>query len=281
MTPENYRATMPVTRMMLYIAAVLVLAVGFSLYVLTRQTELYFAWTVGSLLTAAFLGGSYWSAAVTEFLSGRERLWVNSRPAIPAVTIFTFLTLIITLIHIDKFHFDAPLLITRAGTWFWLFIYASVPIVLTILFVVQARAPGEDPPRRYPLAGWTRTVLIGLAALFLLLGAALLIAPTAVAPFWPWPLTALTGRAVGAWMIGLCVSTGQAAWENDRLRVRAVMVSLIAFSLLQMLALVRFGSEMRWDSATGWLYVIVLLLLGVVGAYETIKARDLSGEAQQ
>ena len=276
MAPTNYRPTMPITRVMLYVAGVLVLAVGFSLYVLTTQTDRYFAWTVGSLLTAAFLGGSYWSAAVLEFLSGRERLWVNSRPSIPAVTIFTFLTLIVTLFHANKFHFNAPLLITRAGTWFWLFIYASVPIVLSILFILQVRAPGIDPPRQFPLAGWTRTVLMALAALFLLLGIGLLLAPTAVASYWPWPLTALTGRAVGAWLMGLCVATGQAAWENDRLRVRAVMVSLIAFSLLQLLALARYGSEFTWNSAAAWLYVLILLLLGLVGGYEALKTRGIT-----
>lgn len=275
MAPFDYRPTMPITRIMLFVAGVLVLAVGFSLYILTTQTDRYFAWTVGSLFTAAFLGGSYWSAAVLEFLSGRERLWVNSRPSIPAVTIFTFLTLIVTLIHADKFHFDAPLMITRTGTWFWLFIYISVPIVLTVLFILQVRARGIDPPRQFPLASWTRTILIALCALFLLLGIGLLIAPASVAPYWPWPLTALTGRAVGAWLIGLCAATGQAAWENDRLRVRAVMASLIAFSLLQFLVLVRYGSELAWDSAASWLYVLVLLVLGAVGVYEVVKSRAI------
>jgi hypothetical protein len=193
------------------------------------------------------------------------------------VTIFTFLTLIITIVHIDKFHFDAPLAITRAGTWVWLFVYASVPIILTILFIMQTRAPGDDPPRRYPLAGWTRGVLAVLAALFLLLGAALLIAPTSVAPHWPWPLTALTGRAVGAWLIGLFVAMGQAAWENDRLRVRVVMGGLITFAFLQILSLARFGGELAWSSVSGWPYVAMLLLLGVVGAYELISTRGISG----
>ena len=112
MEQNGYRPTLTSTRIMLYVAGVLVLLIGFSLYILTSQTDRYFAWTVASLLTAAFLGGSYWSAAVLEFVSGRERLWVNTRPSIPTVTIFTFLTLIVTLVHIDKFQFNAPLLIT-------------------------------------------------------------------------------------------------------------------------------------------------------------------------
>jgi len=278
MTPLNYRPTMRLTRIMLFVAGGLVLAVGFSLFVLTNQTERYFAWTVGSLLTAAFLGGSYWSASVLEFLSARERLWVDSRPSIPAVAIFTFLTLIVTLLHIDKFHFDAPLPITRAGTWVWLFVYAFVPVILTILFILQARAPGADPPRRFPLASWTQTTLAVLAVLFFFTGLGLLVAPAAVAPYWPWPLTALTGRAVGAWFVGLCVATGQAAWENDRQCVRAVMISLIAFSVLQIVALVRYGNELNWETPAAWLYVLLLVLLGAIGGYETLKTRAISSE---
>lgn len=275
MKRKQYRPTLPATRIMLYIAALLVFAVGFSLYVFTDQTERHFAWTVGSLLTAAFLGGSYWSAVVLEFLSARERLWAYSRPSIPAVTVFTYLTLIVTLVHRDKFHFDAPLAITRAGTWFWLFIYASVPIVLTILFVLQTRQPGADPPRRFPLTRWTRLLLIALAALFFLLGVTLLVVPTAVVPYWPWPLTELTARAIGAWLAGLCLITGQAAWENDLRRLRAVMASLVAFVLLQLGALARYGVEMDWENPTAWLYIVILLLLGLIGLYELIRSWSL------
>ena len=44
----------------------------------------------------------------------------------------------------------------------------------------------------------------------------LLIAPTAVMALWPWTLTALTGRAIGAWLIGLGIAAGHAASFVDR-----------------------------------------------------------------
>ena len=276
MDGQSYRATLIITRIMLFVAGLLVFAVGISLYLFTEQTDRYFAWTVSSLLTAAFLGGSYWSAAVLEFLSSREQLWVNSRPSIPAVTLFTFLTLLITLVHIDKFHFDAPLFITRAGTWFWLIVYASVPIILTVLFILQVRAPGEDAPRAHPLTDWSRTLLILFAAIFLILGTGLLIAPVAMAPIWPWPLSALTGRAVGAWLIGIGTATGQAAWENDLLRVRAVMASLIAYTFFQILALMRYSSEVSWSSPSSWFYVLSLLLLGRIGIHELLRSQAIA-----
>lgn len=54
------------------------------------------------------------------------------------------------------------------------------------------------------------------------------------------------------------------------------MASLIAFSLLQLLALVRYGDEVSWGSVAASLYVLVLLLLGIMGVYEMVKARGIS-----
>jgi len=79
---------------------------------------------------------------------------------------------------------------------------------------------------------------------------------------WPWPLTALTGRAVGAWLIGIGIAAGQATWENDRFRVQAVMVSFVAFSLLQLLALARYGNELAWESLSAWLYILIIAWSG-------------------
>ena len=161
-----------------------------------------------------------------------------------------------------------------------LIVYLFVPVILTILFVRQERAPGMDPPRRFPLARWIRWVLILLAVVFLLLGASLLIVPLTVAPVWPWPLSPLTGRAIGAWFIGLSVLTGQAAWENDIIRVRGAMASLSAFSLLQFLALARYENEVDWGHPTASIYVLVLFLLGLIGVSQSLKARAIVREEQ-
>src|SRR5688500_10837759 len=92
-------------RWMLYVAAFFVLCAGIQLFVLTEETDRYFAWTIGVPMTAAFLGAGYWAAGVLEFLIASERIWANARPGAPAVWIFTTLTLIATLLHLDIFRF--------------------------------------------------------------------------------------------------------------------------------------------------------------------------------
>jgi hypothetical protein len=252
-------------RWMLFTASALVFTVGIPLFLLTSRTDFFFAWTIQSPLTAAFLGAAYWASFVLEFMAAREKHWSHARCAVPAVVAFTALTLVVTLIHRDKFHFNAPSLFTRMGTWVWLAVYASVPFLMGALTVFQLRAPGGDPPRQYPLPQWMRSLLIVNASVLILLGCAFLIAPAAVIPLWPWALTELTGRAIGAWLVGLGIAAAHETWENDLLRGRPVMVSSVVFSLLQVIALVRYPSEPDWGHPAMWLYLLFLLNFLVVG----------------
>ncbi len=124
-------------RIILYVASLLVLSVGLSLYFLSEKTDVYFSWTIKPSLTAAFLGAGYLASFLLEFLSAGKKLWAQARPAVSGVWVFTVLTSIVTLIHLDRFHFDSPVFITLAGTWVWLGIYISVPIALDIMVLAS------------------------------------------------------------------------------------------------------------------------------------------------
>jgi hypothetical protein len=252
-------------RAILYVAAALVFAVGVPLFLLTEDTDRFFAWTIASPLTAAFLGGSYWAACILELLAARRRAWENARIAVPAVITFTGLTFIVTLIHIDKFHFDAPEAGTVAGTWLWLAVYAIVPVAMAVLMVMQARERGHDAPRMAPLKRWQVGSMAAVSAVMLVVGALLLVMPDQVDGIWPWGLTPLTARAVGAWLIGLGIATGHAVREADAVRVYPLMAGSIVFVALQAIALIRYGDEMDWASAGGVVYVVVLAVIAATG----------------
>ena len=90
-------------------AALLVFLAGVQLFLFPRRTDEYFAWTVASPMTAVFLGASYWSAVGLELVASRASRWAGARIALPAVFVFTMLTLIVTLVHLDLFHLDGDL----------------------------------------------------------------------------------------------------------------------------------------------------------------------------
>ena len=101
---EQYTKTTVSMQRLLLIASILVLLIGIPLVFLPRRTDTYFSWTVSPPITAAFLGSAYWSSFLLELSSSRKKLWARTRIAVPAVLLFTTLTLVATLIHLDKFH---------------------------------------------------------------------------------------------------------------------------------------------------------------------------------
>src|SRR5262245_33909235 len=94
--PAAVKPLVPAMRWLLFAAAMLVFLAGLQLFVVTEHTGTYFAWTIANPLAAAFLGASYWASLSIEALAGRQAAWANARIAVPAVLVFTVLTLVAT-----------------------------------------------------------------------------------------------------------------------------------------------------------------------------------------
>jgi hypothetical protein len=266
------RHSTPAMQTILLIAGFLVFVSGVQLFVLTDFTADYFAWTIKPPLTAAFLGAAYWSSCVLELFAARKRLWSETRIAIPAVLIFTALTLIVTLVHLDRFHFNRPELLPRLAAWVWLIIYAIVPPLLAVVLWAQIREPGQDQPRTALLPWWVRAILLMHAIVMGVFGIALLLVPLAVAPIWPWEITPLTGRAIGAWLFALGFAAAQAAYENDWGRVQVATMTYILFASLELVALARYPNDIFWDQPTIWVMIGILLSMLFGGLYGWFQA---------
>jgi hypothetical protein len=264
----GFKPLVPGMRRLLFTAAVLVLLAGFQLFVLTGRTSTFFAWTIANPLAAAFLGAGYWASVSIEALSGRQRLWANARIAVPAVFVFTVLTLVATLMHLGQFHLGANHATgTRIVTVAWFAIYILVPLLMLVVLAVQARAPGTDPPRSHGLPAWIYAVLAVQAIVLLGFGVALFATPAQTAPLWPWKLTPLVAQATGAWLLSLGVAAVHALLERDARRLRPAAVGYVLLAVLQSIALARYPDRFAWHSASGIIYLIFLatmLLTGVV-----------------
>ena len=125
------RRTLPLMRALLMVfCALTALAVG-ALFVLSDNTAETFAWTIKPSITAAFLGAGYAAGFVLVALSLRDPVWAHNR--VPVLTIFVFvaLTLVATLVHINKMHFDDDFgglsFLAKAAAWFWLAVYVVRP----------------------------------------------------------------------------------------------------------------------------------------------------------
>jgi hypothetical protein len=111
------------------------------------------------------------------------------------------------------------------------------------------------------LPGGLRVLLVALAVVLLDAGAALLVAPVWAAGGWSWPLTPLTARAVGAWLVGLGWATAHAWVLDDAGRVRPLGLTGVAFVALQAVALLRHGDALDWS---GWQAIAYVVGLGSI-----------------
>ena len=173
-------------------------------------------------------------------------------------------------------------------TWGWLAIYAGVPVAMLLAIGLQTRSRAPvQPSSRRPLPTGLRLLLTVLGAVLLISGAALLAVPTSVSGAWPWPLTDLTARAIGAWLVGLGWAAAHARLIDDVASVRPLALTGVAFVLLQAIALVRYGDEVDRTSAQAVAYLALLGCIGaaavwilVLGRWDGVRAADAAARAR-
>ncbi len=265
----------PAVRNLLFVAAGLVFLAGVQLFVFPLRTEEYFAWTIASPMTAVFLGAAYWSAVGLEVAAARAEGWAGARIALPTVFVFTALTFVVTLIHIDLFHLDHDLAFnTRLVTWLWLAVYGGVPVLMVVAHGRQRRVGlATPPPSGLPVV--VRGVLTVLAVILLGFGVSLLVAPGWADGAWPWALTPLTGRAIGAWLVGLGVAAADARALDHAPSLRPLGATGVLFGVLQGVALLRHGDELAWDEAPAYCYVAFLIVLTSVSLWSLLVTGGL------
>jgi hypothetical protein len=260
-------------RVLLVVFGVLTALAVAALFVRPETTDRFFAWTIKPPLTAAFLGAAYVAGCTLVVLSLRATAWVHARAAIGTILVFTVLTLIATLAHLDRFHLGVAAAVPKGAAWFWLAVYLVVPVVLVVLLVLQTRTPGTHPARIRPLPRWLSTLLAIEGTILFVVGAVLFVRPGMLAN-WPWALSALTSRAIGAWLISFGIAAGAALVEADLGRLRAPAVAYLVFAVAELLVVLRYRSTLAWDAAPAWVYLTFLVLAGLTAAAGVRLSRE-------
>jgi hypothetical protein len=260
-TPLGPRPLARQMRWFLRAGALLAVIAGTQLTVLTEHTDTYFFWTIGSPITAAFLGSTFTAAAVLALIASRQRQFVRAQLALPAVGLVSTLLLWATLAHFDAF--DHPI------SPIWVEVYAFLPPVIILLVVQQFAVPGYDPRPERRLPPWLRLVLAGQAAVMMTAGVLLFIASDWTIDLWPWDLTELTAMAVGGWLLGIGATAAYAAWHDDAEDVPRAAPAYLALGVLSLLTLARYPDDVAFGDPSSWVYVLVALSALAVGVYGT------------
>jgi hypothetical protein len=238
------------------------------LFVLAEHTETSFSWNIEPPLSAAYLGAAYWAACVLIAWSATQRTWDRARATVPPVLVIAVLLLGATLIHLDRFDFDSVF------GWFLLAAYLLVPPGVIVLVALQLRAPGADGDPGGPLPPGLRHVLGLQAGVMMVLGAALCTAPAQVDSVWPWTLTPLTARAIGAFLCGFGVAAAHAVVEDDRVRFRGAALAYLALGVLELLAVAVYGGDLSGGAGRTALYTLFLASVVLVGLWGVAVTRS-------
>lgn len=248
---------------------------GVQLFVLSSQTETYFAWTFAAPISAAFMGGGYWAAMFHAYSGARARAWAYVRTSLPAALTATGLLTITTFLHLDKFHLNSPLFITRFVTWVWIAVYIVVPPILALAWIIQSRLPGARVKGQNPLPVWMRVGFGLLAAFALFSGIGLFLVPGTMSAVWPWPVTPLAARAVASWLSAFGVACATLVFENDIQHGAGTCSSLFAFCLLQFIVVGRYLGAINWSKPMAITYILFLLLGTLVTGTNLLANRKL------
>ncbi|HLO31406.1 MAG TPA: hypothetical protein VK249_19805 [Anaerolineales bacterium] len=249
---------------------------GVQLFVLSSQTETYFAWTFAAPISAAFMGAGYWAAMLHAYTGARAKTWATVRTSMPAAVVATGVLTVTTFLHLDKFHFNSPLLITRFVTWVWIIVYVLVPPILLVAWIIQSRRPGAHVRGQNPLPSWMRGGFALLAAFTLLSGLGLFFFPGSMATAWPWTVPPLAARAISAWLCAFGVGCVSLAIENDLKNGAGTCSSLLAFCVLELIVVARYPAAIDWTKPMAIVYLLFLLIGLLLTGANLLKSRNLS-----
>jgi hypothetical protein len=180
------------------------------------------------------------------------------------------LLLVVTLYHLDRFDLDSLFGV------FWLVAYALVPPLLVWALADQVRAPGDDarPTQRLPRR--LRALLIFEGVAMLVAGAVLLFSAGLADDLWPWALSPLTSRAIGAFFSGVGLTALIAVRDDDPVSFRGAALAYTVLGLLELLALVLHTPDLEGDHFDTAIYVMSWSLVILTGGYGLRAARASS-----
>jgi hypothetical protein len=230
------------------------------LYIFPNDTKRLFAWTITPSMTPMMLAAAYLGGAYFFLRALRERGWSALKTGFLAVTLFASLLGVATVIHWDKFNHQ------HLAFWLWAGLYFSTPFLVIGGWLANQRRAAPQlsmSPGSAPHLGGRVGLVGGLA---LVQGSVMFLAPTVVIPIWPWLLTPLTCRVVGA--IFCLGSAGIGAFVDPRwttvrlmIQVETLMVALILIGAL------RASSDFYPDRPVTWLMLIGFLVVLLGSAY--------------
>lgn len=283
--PEQHAsagAVLPGTRWLLTAFAALTLLAVVQLLVLADVADRYWAWTIRTEATAAFLGAGYAAGFVLAVVALREHEWSRIRVPLVTVTTFAVVTAIATLVHLHRLNLTSGGAVAQVVAWTWLAVYLVVPVACVVVVTRQERHRRRPEEVLRPMPDWLTALLALEGALLFAAGTVLfaggLMVHHHVEPgatdFWPWGLMPLGAQTIGAWLIAFGVAAAMAIHQGDLSRLLVSAVTYTAFGVFELVAVLWHWPQVSRQGPWRWIYLVVLVAIVLTGAYGWWVARQ-------
>jgi hypothetical protein len=266
---------LPFVRVVAAVIVVILATAAWVLFLHPDSTDTRFAWTISSEMTARLMGVGYGSALYFYLRVLTERRWHHVTLGFLPTTLFTWLMLGATLLHLGKFHHGT----LPFQLWLWIYV-VTVVLVPGAWLLNRTHDPGTLEERDARIPDWARTMLAVAGGGLLVVVAFLFVWPAGVIRVWPWPLTPLTSRTVAAFTsipaAGWLVIAQDGRWSAAKILFETLLIGLA----LLLVAVGLSWSEFDHSRPLTWIYVLWLAATTacVVALYAWMERRVRLGE---
>jgi hypothetical protein len=266
--PTRSDRLLPATRVL---AAVIVPFLVLAFMVLVpwpTDTKRLFAWQIipsmsPMVLGSVYLGGAYFFVRVVGATQ-----WHTVAGGFVPVGTFATLMGVTTILHWDRFLHD------HLAFWLWVALYFTTPVLVFAVFFRNQREYDSkpDPAGQIGPVAVGGLVLAGLTSLGMCLF--LYLFPARAVAVWPWQLTTLTARMLGA-IFALGVAGVGAWWERRWSAMRLLLQVAGVMLVLILISSARAHSEFDTSKPLTWLFLagFIVTTVALIGLYVRMESR--------
>ena len=220
------------------------------------DTARLFAWRIAPPFTPMVLGAVYLGGAYFFVRAAKATQWHRVEGGFLSVGVFASLMGIATVLHWDKF------IHANVAFWLWAGLYFTTPFLVFGVWFLNRRERTGARPGDLLLADRTAVIIAVLGILAVATTAFLFLFPDTAIRIWPWKLTTLTARVMGAiFSLGVAGvgALTERRWTSARilLQVEGLMLALILVAAIQRRSDFITSRPLTWVFAAGFLALAV------------------------
>lgn len=261
---------MPATRI-LSVAIIPFLLVAFVVlyfFPSAHDTATLFAWRIVPPFTPMVLGSVYLGGSYFFLRAARATEWHRVGGGFISVGLFATLMGIATIVHWNKF------IHSNVAFWLWAGLYFTTPFLVFGVWFLNRREESVKAADDLLLSAGTALIIGVIGAAAVASSAFLFLFPKTAIHAWPWHLTPLTSRVMGAiFALGIA---GLGAFTDRRWSSARILLQVGGFMLaLILVAVVRAASDFDTSRPLTWIFGagFVVVAVSSVVLYACMEGR--------